>query len=410
VRVTGVKKIPSLNGLRQWAAPAQIADVWAQDARLITGKVLIESQGSPILVESARGKGRIFYLALDLGRQPVSHWNELPGLFKDILAPHGDGAAAAPAQWDEAVFFRLFMNPSFMSTYVPTGSLFVALVSYLSGICFFAWLWQRQRVPRRKIVGSAVLFVLCSTIGGYLFFSRGGNIPDGVLLSSTLLENVSDGYVEAQSNVALFSTQHRRFDLEVDRGWIDLVPVPSRSKLRDEPAIVSQADGSSNRFVFPLREWDYRLLKLRFMEHFPLQVSVQNQPGKILMTLNNQATKDLIDCWLVMSGQRFFLGDIPQGSNWTKEFAVRDRIAEPGKPEVIDLREISFKEKTRELLFHASFFPRDSAAARSGHGAAIFFGWVSEPNQRVRIEDPRIWAYNYALFRAIIPLPGEDDA
>lgn len=76
----------------------------------------------------------------------------------------------------------------------------------------------------------------------------------------------------------------------------------------------------------------------------------------------------------------------------------------------MDLREISFKEKSRELLFHSSFFPRDSGVGRWGSGAAIFFGWVKDPRRRVWIEDQRIWAYDYALFRAIIPLPGEDDA
>jgi hypothetical protein len=411
VRVTGVKKVSLLKGMRRASGGAPgVADVWAQDAKVLTGRVVIEDQGSPILVESARGKGRIVYLALDIGRQPVSHWNELPSLFKEILAPVGNSNPIATAHWDEAVFFRLFMNPSFISTYVPTGSLFVALLSYLIAICFFGWLWQRQRLPRRIILGGAALVVLLSTLAGYLFFSRGGNIPDAVLLSSTLLEHVSEGYVEAQSNVALFSTQHRRFTLEVERGWMELVPVPARSKVREDPAIVSQGDGGSYRFLFPLREWDYRLLKLRFMEHFPLHVSVQNQPGKIRMTVNNQANKDLTDCWLVVSGQRFFLGEIARGANSTKEFALHQSAGEPGRAEMMDLREISFKEKTRELLFHSSFFPRDSNAARWAGGAAIFFGWVKEPNRRVWIEDPRIWAYDYALFRTIIPLPGEDDA
>ncbi|MGH7825356.1 MAG: hypothetical protein ACREQ7_09300 [Candidatus Binatia bacterium] len=412
VRVIGVKKIASLNGLRPAGGnrPTALTDVWAQDAKVVTGKVLIEHQGSPLLVEAARGKGRIFYLALDVGRQPGSQWGELPGLFKDILRPAGDDRPVFPAQWDEAVFFRLFMNPSFISTYVPTGSLFVALASYLAAVCFFAWLWQRQRAPKRRLVGCAAFFIFLSTVGGYLFFSRGGNIPDGVLVSATLLENVSEGYVEAQSNVALFSTQHRRFNLEVARGWIDLVPVRSRSKVREDPAIVSQANGSSNSFLFPLREWDYRLLKLRFMEHFPLRVSIQNQPGKVLMTLNNQANKDLTDCWLLVSGQRFFLGDIARGSNWTKEFVLRDGTGDPGRAELVDLREISFKEKTRELLFHASFFSRDSGAAPWRTGSAIFFGWVEEPSRRVWVKDPRIWTYDYALFRVIVPLPGEEDA
>jgi hypothetical protein len=412
VRVTGVKKIPHFEGARRKnGEPASaLVNVWAQDAKMVTGRIIIENQGSPILAESARGKGRIVYLALDVGRPPVAQWNELPGLFKGIFAAAVEGMPTYPAQWDETVFFRLFTNPSFISTYVPTVSLLVALASYLAAMCFFIWLWQRRRLPRRTVVGGAAGIILASAAGGYLFFSRGGNVPDGVLLASTLLESVSEGYVEAQSNIAIFSTQHRRFNLEVERGWLDLVPVPARAKIREDPAIVSQGDGSSYRFLFPLREWDYRLLKLRFVEPFPVHVSVENRPGKVIMTLNNQAASDLVDCWLVVSGRRFFLGEITRGANWTREFPLgRDPASESGRSELMDLREISFKEKSRELLFHSSFFPRDSGVGRWGSGAAIFFGWVKEPHRRVWIEDQRIWTYDYALFRTIMPLPGEDD-
>ena len=56
---------------------------------------------------------------------------------------------------------------------------------------------------------------------GYVYFSRGGNIPEGVLLISTVLENTGDDFVEAQANLALFSTQLRHYDLQLDRGWIE---------------------------------------------------------------------------------------------------------------------------------------------------------------------------------------------
>ncbi|MBM2803831.1 MAG: hypothetical protein HW419_1724, partial [Deltaproteobacteria bacterium] len=40
----------------------------------------------------------------------------------------------------------------------------------------------------------------------------------------------------------------------------------------------------------------------------------------------------------------------------------------------------------------------------------VFFGWVKEPEPRVRIDDPRIQRQDYALYRAIIPLArGEDE-
>jgi len=70
---------------------------------------------------------------------------------------------------------------------------------------------------------------------------------------------------------------------------------------------------------------------------------------------------------------------------------------------------VSFKEKSSDLLFQDSFFPREVTTLRSGSASAIFLGWVKQPKRRVWVDDPRIWAYEYALFRLIVPLPAEDD-
>jgi hypothetical protein len=73
------------------------------------------------------------------------------------------------------------------------------------------------------------------------------------------------------------------------------------------------------------------------------------------------------------------------------------------------LRDIPFKDKTREILFQASFFPRDEGAMRWSNGAAVFFGWVKDPDRRVSLDDRRIRTYDYTLFRTIVPLTGPED-
>ena len=82
----------------------------------------------------------------------------------------------------------------------------------------------------------------------------------------------------------------------------------------------------------------------------------------------------------------------------------------PARADPWGLRDITFKDKTRDILFHSSFFPRDGEAARWSSGAAIFLGWVKDQNRRVWVDDPRIWTYNYTLFRMIFPLAGAEDA
>ena len=412
VRVTGTERISFHPNLGPKEVAASIDNVWSQTATLLTGNVLAETGGIPILVEASRGKGSIAYLSVDIGRPPLSQWDGLPKLLQPLLASPVAENFGLRSRWDETVFTQLILSPSFISTYVPTGTFFIAIVGYLIFLGTFLWLWQRRRFARRMMVVTLVGVVVLSTVGGYLVFSRGDKVPDGILLTSTVMESSADGYVEAQSNLAMFSTQIRHYDLTLERGWIELVPVSHLTKERAEPAVVFQDGGGFSRFQLPLREWDYRLFRVRFVDRFPVRAEFEQQGAKLVMRLYNQSAKDLVDCWLVAPGQRYALGDIPKGARWTREFALvgAEGQQQAGRrSDTIDFREIPFKEKTREILFRASFFPRDDAAAHWNTGAAVFFGWVKDPEPRVSVHDSRIRNYDYSLFRKIVPLAGPED-
>ena len=412
VRVTGVKRISFLPQRVETEAPSRLANVWAQVSTVVAGKVLAEAEGLPVLVETSRGKGKITYFSLDVGRPPLSQWDGLPKFLQDLLGSPGNEGLAPQTRWDETLFSQLILSPSFISTYVPTGSLLLAMIAYLIAMGGFGWLWQRQRFTRRKVMVSFVSFVALAALGGYLLFGRGGNIPDGVLLSSTVMESITGGYVEAQSNLAMFSTQVRQYSLRMERGWMDFIPVFARSQ-EPEQAVVRQDGNGSSRFQLALREWDYRLFRMRFVDRFPLRADFEQQGDKLLMRLSNQSTKDLADCWLVTPGRRYPLGDIPRGVSWTKEFALANDGGQEAsgsrRSDGVDFRELPFKDKTREILFHSSFFPRDEAAVRWNMGAAVFFGWVKDSDRRVSVDDPGIRAHDYTLFRAIVPLAGPED-
>jgi hypothetical protein len=413
VRVNGAKQIVFVPNLGKGETKVSHAGVWAQSSTVVSGKALSEADGIPILVEASRGRGRIIYLALDIGRPPLAQWSGLPKFLQSLLAPTGSDDTPTPrTEWSDAVFNQLIASPKFISTYVPSASLFFAMLGYLAGIGIFAWLWQKKRLDPRLLLIGLSTFVAAGTAAGYVHFSQGGNIPDGVLLVSTVLENSGDGFVEAQANMALFSTQLRQYDLQLERGWIDLTPVSSRSRDTSESAVVTQDAGGASRYRLPLREWDYRLFRLRRVDRFPFAAEFEAQGNQLLVKVDNKSAKDLVNCWLLVPGQRFDLGVIARGAAWRRTFPLSNgKVKEQSgalRPETLNLREMTFGDKTRDILFHSSFFPRD-ADPRLGGGAAVFFGWVKDPEPRVRIDDPRIQAQDYALFRAVFPLAGEED-
>ena len=410
VRVSGTRRISFTPEAGKEGRPVTLAGVLAQEAKLLHGKVLAQADGLPVLVEASRGRGRIVYFALDIGRPPLSQWDGLAKYLQTLLAPAALDEALPRSEWNDAVFAQLVASPTFISTYVPFASLFFAMLVYLAGIALIPWLGQRLKLTLRAIFMGMTIFIAAGTAVGYVHFNRGGNIPDGVLMSSTLLESSGDGYVEAQANLALFSTQPRPYDLRMERGWMELTPVASRGRESPEAAVVHQESGGTSRYHLPLREWDYRLFRMRLVDRFPLHVGFEVQGDKLSMKINNQSDKELFNCWLVVPGQRFELGQIARGASLNKTFALKPakQWAATGRPEGVSFRDLSFADKTRDILFHSSFFPRDGEA-RWASGAAVFFAWVKEPEPRVRVDDRRIQTQDFALFRAIVPLGGGEE-
>ena len=414
VRVNGAKQISFTPNLGKGdTKAASLAGVWAQSSTVVSGKAVAEADRIPILVEASRGRGKIIYLALDIGRPPLAQWDGLPKFLQGLLAPSGADDAPPRTEWSDAVFNQLIASPKFISTYVPSGSLLFAMLGYLAGVGAFAWLWQKKRLTPRVLLVGFSTFVAAGTALGFVHFSQGGNIPDGVLLVSTVLENSGDGFVDAQANMALFSTQLRKYDLQIERGWIDLTPVSSRSRDNPESAVVTQDAGGASRYRLPLREWDYRLFRLRRVDRFPFAAEFETQGDQLLVKVDNKSAKDLVQCWLLVPGQRFDLGVIARGASWRRTFPLSNgKTKEQSgmlRPETLNLREMTFGDKTRDILFHSSYFARDADPRLAG-GAAVFFGWVKDPEPRMRIDDPRIQAQDYALFRAVFPLAsGEDE-
>jgi hypothetical protein len=293
------------------------------------------------------------------------------------------------------------------SIYVPVRAFFLAMVFYLVLLGVLTWLWQSRRVGGRALGLCFVTLVVLMSVGGYVYFIRGGKIPDGVLITSTLLEPLADGYVEAGSNVALFSTLRRDYDLVVEKGWTDFEPLPRRSGRAEDNALVVEEEGSRPRFHVPLKEWDYRLFKVRSVTRFPVRVELDSQPGARLMRVTNGSAQNLTDCWMIVSGQRASLGDIPAGASRAREFPLIAPDPRDGRSGQADLREIRFNDPLRELLARNSFFPSEQRSAWGG--GALFFGWVQGAPRGVTVEDGRILARDFTLFRAVFPLGEEEE-
>jgi hypothetical protein len=411
VRVGGARRI-TFTPPTEAGQAAPVREVWAQSATVLRGKKLMAAGDLPVLVESSWGKGNVVYFALDAGRPPLAGWKGLGKFLQSLLAPAVEAGPAQRPQWTEAIFSQILLSPSFVSAYIPTASLFLTMAVYLAGIFCLQWLAQRRRMRWRKLALLCVAWIFISAAAGFLVFSRGGQIPDGVLLAATLLEDAGEGYVEAQTNLALFSTQPRDYTVAFARGWLELSALGATRPGMGSDTLVYRYNGGATRVELPLKEWGYRLLRARYLQRMSLRATIEPQLDRVSLDVRNQSGHDLIDCWLLAPGARIALGPLPKGESWKKSFPLEARAADNSRGRVADelnLREVTFNDKTRDILFHSSFFPRDGADASWRGGAALFFGWIKDPESRVDLGDARIRVHNYALYRAIVPLAGAEE-
>jgi hypothetical protein len=407
VRVTGVKRT-ALSTPAPFMQGEPIAGVWAQTATVLRGRVVTESEGLPLLVESDWGRGKVAYLALDAGRPPLSTWSGLPHFLQGLAT--GAPAENAPlrTQWNNGIFAQAVLSPWFVSTYVPTRWLFFASAGYLAGLGLLAQLWRRRRIGPRMVAAACCGWIAFAAAAGYLYFSRAGRSPEGVLLAATVMDDAGGGYVEAQSNLALLTTQTSEYRLAFARGWVDLMPLPARPSQPAHPAVYWHAAGAT-RLQLPLKAWDFTLLRAHHVERVQVSAAIAPLAGEIGLEVRNEGRNDLTDCWLVAPGMRIALGDLAPGASWKRTFASSTADGDPGRRTEESLRDIRFGDRPRDVLFHTSFFPQDSVRTAWRKGAALFFGWVKDPESSFTVGDPHIRAQSYALYRLVVPLPEPEE-
>jgi hypothetical protein len=340
----------------------------------------------------------------------LSNWNGLPKFLQSLMTPAAAENPPLRAQWNESIFSQVLLSPSFVSTYIPGRSLLFAIAGYLAGIVVLAGIWQRRRLTPRTLAAACCGWILCAAASGYLFFSRGGRSPDGILLAAAVMEDAGDGYVEAQVNLALFSTQRREYSLAFGRGWVEAMPLaaPASTQAAGQSLVYRHGLGAT-RVQLPLEDWGFRLLRARHVERLQLTAAIERQGDQLLLKVRNQSGKDLTDCWLVAPGTRIALGDLPRGESWTKTFSLSAAGADRGWRTEESLREVKFNDKPRDVLFQSSFFPYDGAQTSWRGSTALFFGWVKDPEPRFEVGDPRIRVHNYALYRVIVSLAGGEE-
>ncbi len=412
VRVLGIKRMSALPSLERYYGKSlsSLGTFLVQESEVVGGRVLVEEEKIPILVEWVRGRGKVLYLSLDVGRPPLSQWDGLSHIFSDLLGVPPERRPGLWTSWDPSVFSILLSDSTFFSTRIPLVPFLVSLLLYLGVLLLLARLWYQQKFSRSILSVSFLVLVFLFTVGGYVFFDRGAQIIDGVLFSSTLLDGQPEGYAEVQSNVGLFSTRRKHYSFQMQRGWSHLELIQPRLAKKNISPVEIEDGVRSTSVKFPSKEWDFKLFRIRSVRPFPIRIDAARQENEIYLELANLSPRDLTECWLIFYGKGYRLGDIPRGSSLVRQFALSpDGKQLDGPGEKLDIREIPFNDKIRVALFRNSIFPQGQVLTRWGENSAFIIGWVERDSRRVWVNDRRILSHSYTLFRVPLPLQVEEE-
>lgn len=405
VDVLGLKRLEALPAL-EGAYGSPLADLWVQESRVTNGTILVHEKGTPLVVQGTHGRGKVTYLALDVGRPPVSQWQGLPAVFADLLGTPPTKTPDTWTTWNESVFSRLLQRVTLLGIHSPLLAFFLALVVYMGGLVLWFRFWQGYHFRGLRWVGSVLGFVLVCALAGFFYFDRGVGLPDGVLISATVVEGDALGFTHAQTNLGVFSTRPRDYAIKIPRGWLEFDFVPSQSS-EVSPTLVLEDESHFSSLRFPLAAWSSGLFKIRSASSFPIRIALWRSRDGFSLRLGNLGGKLLKECWLVLSGRGYPLGDVPPGGRLAREIALSDVSQESGASS--RLTDIGFTDRVREQILKDSIFSQDEMSAETMAGTAFVIGWVESGAPFVGSDDSRVKTHHYTMFRATLPMPGEED-
>jgi len=406
VAVRGLKRLEAMPELSARFGGV-LEDALVQDAVPSgDGRVLWAEQGTPMVVERSHGEGRVVYLALDVGRPPVADWAGLPALFGEVLGAPPARGTEPWTHWNQDLFTGLLQDFGFSSLRSPMLSLLLGLSLYIGSLLLW-FRYGRGAWPSRYpwALGPAGL-VLAWALGGYWYFDRGGHVPDGILISSTVVDGSPwSDVAPVHSNVGLFATRHKEFSFSLGRDLtqLDLVPAAGGDA---EASLVLLQGRPRDRVHVPLAEWKASLFRLRAVRPSPVAIEWEQSRETYRIGIVNRGSGAFTECWLLIGGRGYKLGDVPPGGALRRQLPVAPAEGEAGEGEGPQPQDVRFDQRVREVLLRRSIFPDGEPADAQ---TAFLIGWIRDEKPELSVEDPRVTAHHFKLFRVAIPLGGGEE-
>ena len=403
--------LPALQDYLKGSALPETGTVLAIGKPKDEATVILEQEGSPILVQRQMGAGAVYYFAADPALQPLSKWSGMKNLYDHLLGFR----PPAPAWGNRQSFGYYEMNQA-LATIPELGlpSVFYIcglLVLYVIIIGPVHYLVLR-RLKRRElgwvtIPALVVMFTGVAYSSGLLYR---GTTP---ILNRLTVMQAWDGVEHARvhSLVGIYSPVRARYDLEAADDFM-IGPMESgNTNLQANSDWSVLLQGSS--MVMP----DVRLeiggmkpvalegsLPALAIQH-DLTMELDESKPVLSGTLTNKSNYTIRDALLVTPGQWARLGDIPPGASESINVSLLGASSGPVfySLSAMDVLNISYTdiETDADVARKNTFLQTvlySQYPLNKGNWGIYLMGWIDESMLPVSLQDQKFKTIDTTLY------------
>jgi len=409
VDVNGVRSIPSLNSLTNFAhQPIKGNGPWLVSAgKVVSGTVVAQDSGVPLLVGTRRGKGSVIYLALDPTTEPLNTWSGNAALWKYMMAYNSTPLAVYPF-FNAYGGFSTIQNwglPPRTAIYNISGVdppssgwlvVFIGIYALIAGPVNYLVL----RLTGHKALGWVTIpvFIAAGAVVSYQFVQqyRGSDL---VLNKISLVRSEDDSsQVNVRSYVSLYTPRKGDFEL-LTPGTASVtsysrpaaVATPTLDSSNSWQLKVNEGD-TSNRADLPLEVSNTASVLIDSQTKLAgsIQSDLKVQGDKISGSVTNRTGEPVSDVVLAIGSDVYGMGTLNSGQTKPVDFNFSSNSCSNG-PDATKVKALlsgatqgDATRSNRESVLDA-FLGSSNRNQPSGLSGLTLIGWLKQSPLPVQV-------------------------
>ncbi|MDD4626848.1 MAG: hypothetical protein PHP87_07145 [Syntrophomonas sp.] len=343
VGISSTRQLSALSGMEKLAGERLEAKkpFIISEGQLRSGKVLLSSGETPVVVEDKRGRGNILYLAYDLALQPFGNWTGNNAFWSNLILrinPHQ--MAGSSGRYVSSVQDMGWILRNFPASDLPSaGWLALVLLAYIillgPGIYLFLKKYDRRDWAWALIPVLAVLLFSLTYLGA--FKAKGRDVFTNVITLVKLQPDLDRA--EASTYAGVFAPTRKEFSFELqgqqvvdviggDMGHMmhRTVSVMGGNNSGQYPLLATVSQDERTRVSFDdASRWSMRCIALNenIEQAGRIEAQLKTSQGKIKGIVKNKSDRTLSNCIVLNRYGYQRISKILPGQSVEVEFAPR---------------------------------------------------------------------------------------